>query len=150
MINETSAAEARDDLFKFVEELYGFLQRTTQEPYDHDGKLLILPEMRDELRGAWAHFADDFSWDRAKLAIYYAPDARLESHGLYGLQLRAKLRLFRLRLRRFTDRLTKKGLWKLINAADTVLDSIIAATGLDEALREIKDLLGNCVDDDDG
>jgi hypothetical protein len=148
MIDQYQAQEARDQMLKFVEELHSFLGQTANKPFDYQGKPLILEEMVPALKDAWAHFDGDFSLDKAKFAIYEAPQDRIESHGLYGPQLGAKLSLVQLRLRRFLDGVTKKALLKLIDALDTVLDSIIAATGLDGAIKEMKDLLRNSVDDE--
>lgn len=147
MIDDNQAHDARARLFEFIEELYNFLQKTVTEPYDRESKLLVLEEMMPELREAWLHFDEDFNWDNAKDTIFKAPANHLESHGLYGSQLRAKLSLIRIRARRFFDSITKKGLLKLIDAYDTLLDSVIAATGLDGAIKEMKDLLRNSVDD---
>lgn len=147
MIDDKQAHDARARLFEFIEELHNFLQKTVNEPYDREGKLLVLEEMMPELREAWLHFDEDFNWDKAKDAVFEAPANHLETHGLYGAQLRAKLSLVRIRVRSFFDGITKNGLLKVVDAYDTLLDSIIAATGLDGAIKEMKDLLRNSVDD---
>ncbi len=61
--------------------------------------------------------------------------------GLFGAQLRLKLELInRLKNERFS--LGGSGiLKKLIDAIDTLLDSLLAATGLDEALKELSELV---------
>lgn len=147
MINDKLANAARREIFNFVEELHGFLHRFVNEPYDQNKNLLVLEEMKGWLEDAWREFDEDFSWDRAKSAIFEASAEQLQAHGLYNRQLSAKLSLFRFRMDRFLNRITKKGLLKVIDAGDTLLDSIISATGLDGALKEIKDLLRNSVDE---
>jgi hypothetical protein len=148
MINSEQLHEAQGVLLNFVYELHDFLRRFVNEPYDRYGKLLVLKEMQEELRNAWKEFDEDFNLDKAKNVIYEASPERLQTHGLYGSQLRAKISLFQIRIGRFFDSFTTKGLLKLIDAADTLVDSIIAATGLDEALKEMKDLLRNSVDEE--
>ena len=49
--------------------------------------------------------------------------------------------------KRFSEKRIKKILLKLLDAIDTVLDSLIAATGMNEALKEIKDILRNSIDE---
>jgi hypothetical protein len=149
MIDANSAAEARDQMFSFIQEVHDIVGRTANEPYDQRGRLLVLEEMEGELKEAWQSFNEDFSWDRVKDAIYGAPDEHLQNHGLYGAQLRAKFNLVRSRIRRYFDGITKKKLLQLIDAMDTVLDSIIAATGMDGAIKEMKDLLRNSVDEEE-
>jgi hypothetical protein len=77
------------------------------------------------------------------------PDEHLQNHGLYGAQLRAKFNLVRSRITPLLRRHHKKKLLQLIDAMDTVLDSIIAATGMDGAIKEMKDLLRNSVDEEE-
>ena len=148
MIKDDEVHDAQAQLLQFVEELHDFLRRFVNEPYDREGKLLVLEEMQDELRNAWRDFDEDFSLGRAKSVIFETRPERLQTHGLYGGQLGAKLSLIRIRMGRFLDGITKRGLLKLIDAMDTLLDSIISATGLDGALKEMKDLLRNSVDEE--
>jgi hypothetical protein len=148
MINEKLANEARQEILDFIQQLLDILDKIIHEPYGENGERLVLEEMRKELQEAWMEFSEDFNLDQVKARIYEAPQELLQTHGLYGGQLRAKLSLFRRRLERFFLGRGTKTLLRLIDAADTVLDSIIAATGLDEAIKEIKDLLRNSIDDE--
>jgi len=72
--------------------------------------------------------------------------------GLYGSQLQLKLFVVRYWREKWDANKTgfgfgRKILKKLIDAIDTVLGSLIAATGLDEALKELKDILSNSIDE---
>jgi len=69
--------------------------------------------------------------------------------GLYGAQLRLKLSVVSYWRRKWNLKVTGKLFKKLLDAINTVLDSLIAATGLDEGLKELKDILSNSVDEED-
>lgn len=101
MINEKSANEARSEILAFIQELHEIIGKTIYEPYGQNRELLVLEEMQKELQEAWSEFSEDFNFDQAKERIYEAPQERLQTHGLYGGQLRAKLSLFRTRVERF-------------------------------------------------
>ncbi|MFY9619665.1 MAG: hypothetical protein WAQ99_07615 [Pyrinomonadaceae bacterium] len=146
MIDTEKADEARKDLVDFLREVLDFLRSTLNEPYGDEG-LLVLEEMVPELKQAWSGFIEDFDFQKTEQQILATSNEQLEGYGLYGAQLSAKLTLFRLRLSRFFGKKLKKTLGKLIPSIDTLLDSLIGATGIPDAIKELKDLLGNSIDD---
>jgi len=148
MIDENSAAQAREDLIGFLSELIRLLERIIKEPYGQNGELLILPEMQGELNEAWEAFIEDFDFEVMRIRIMETPAARLQSSGLYGAQLRAKRTLFGTRVRRWLDSRKQGALLWLIDSADVILGSMIAATGVDEAIKEIKELVRGSVDEE--
>ncbi len=148
MIDEKSAATAREELIDFLRRLLELLERTIKEPYGQNGKLLILPDMQSELREAWEEFLKDFNFEQAEARIRETPMERLQTFGLYGAQLRAKLSLFRIRLDRWLNARKQGALLWLIDSADVVLGSLLGATGVDEAIKEIKELVRGSVDEE--
>jgi hypothetical protein len=147
MITEEQAATARGQLFNFVDGLRNLVPDVIYKPYGDEGELLIIEEMKDDLLSAAKDFAEDFSIDSVKDRIYGTASELLQSHGLYGAQLSAKLNLHESRAKRFFRKRGKKTLVQWIDAANTLLDSIIGATGIDGAIKELKHLLRNSVDD---
>ena len=109
---------------------------------------LFPPKLHQDIAAAWSEFDQDFDRERALSLAREIPEERAIWAGLYGAQLQLKLavvRYWRSKWNRFS---TGKVLKKLLDAIDTVLDSLIAATGLDEALKELKDILSNSIDDE--
>lgn len=146
MIDTEKAESARKELREFLREVLDFLRATLNEPYGEDG-LLVLKEMEPELKRAWSDFVEDFDFEKVESQIRDTPDEKLQNYGLYGAQLSAKLTLFRRRLGDFFNKKLKKTLGKLLPSIDTILDSLIGATGINEAIKELKELLGNSIDD---
>src|SRR5947199_692189 len=141
MIDEKSANEAREQILGFIRELLNLLEKIIHKPYTDDGQRLVLEEMERELLEAWKEFSEDFDRNEVESRISETSQESLQSHGLYGIQLRAKLSLFRSRVDRFFANMGAKTLLKLIYAGDTVLDSILAATAITEAIKEINHLM---------
>ena len=100
------------------------------------------------IKSAWMEFRRDFSVRRAFSLIELVKADELQSHGLYGKQLHLKLSVIDSWHNRFFAQRTKKVLLRLFDAIDTLLDSLLGATGIDVALKEIKDVLRNSIDED--
>ena len=113
-----------------------------------EGRPLFLEGQSELIKGAWEEFRSDFDVERANLLIKSAEAEKLQSHGLYGKQLYLKLFVIESWKERFIGRRTKKVLLRLFDAIDTLLDSLLGATGIDVALKEIKDTLRNSIDED--
>tara|TARA_R110002020_G_scaffold360574_5_gene573361 strand:+ start:2364 stop:2816 length:453 start_codon:yes stop_codon:yes gene_type:complete len=135
-------------LCDFVEELYGWLgscygDETSSKwlptfPYH---KLFNLGKL------AWAEFKRDQPIETFNSLIQTASIETLKRHGLVGMQLEYKLsvidtinRLMKSNLKN-PNRPSVRMRLKLIDAIDTVLDSLISAIGAGTALKEIKDML---------
>ena len=154
MITSDQSDNAKRAIYKFVNETFELLGMLCLEPYgvgdevdDETVRLLILEDMVEPLKYAWNEFLSDFNLDESRESIFATEDDALQNHGLYGNQLSAKLRLVALRKERFFAKKKKKFLLWLLDAIDTVLKSIISATGIDAALEELKEMLRNSIDE---
>jgi len=143
-INEEMAMQARKEIFSFILDILKELEEIYREPYGSEG-LLVLEEMLQPLGDAWEEFGKDFDLEKAKDNIFKTSDQTLQDHGIYGAQAKAKKSLFNIRLKIFKGDRTKKTLLWLLDAIDTYLDSIVDATGLGTALKEIKDVLRSSI-----
>lgn len=148
MINRELEYESKDLLQKFISEILVFLEQLAIEGFDTEGRPLFLEEQLERIKGAWEEFRGDFDVKRANVLIKRAEADKLQSHGLYGKQLNLKLSVIESWQKRFFGRRTKKVLLRLFDAIDTLLDSLLSATGIDKALKEIKDVLRNSIDED--
>lgn len=110
---------------------------------------LFPPELQEDIGAAWKEFEEDFDEPGFIAAARDIRTPRAKWAGLYGAQLRLKLAVVGYWRRKWNASVSTRILKKLLDAIDTVLDSLIAATGLGEALKELKDILGNSVDDED-
>src|SRR5215213_1115881 len=135
-----------DDREKLVEFLKSTLALIRSLATDH---LNLFPQdLRPTIAAAWSEFEADFNQPQAEATIRAIRSDRAIWAGLYGAQLNLKLAVIQHWRQEWEGTRTsfgfgKKILKKLIDAIDTVLGSIIAATGLDEALKELKDILSN-------
>ncbi|MBD7923166.1 hypothetical protein [Xanthomonas bonasiae] len=91
---------------------------------------------------AWLELKEHQPLNEVISLISKAPDAKLQAHGLTGTQLRYKLSVLqdlakRMRRVKFPGRFRPK----LVDAIDTILDSLLSAVGAGTALKEIKDML---------
>jgi hypothetical protein len=140
--------DAHNKLGEFLNFAYNLLRdiaRSGRDPLDH---LLFLEEIRPLIEEAWAEFESDFSLDESFERIEKLGPSDLRSHGLYGKQLDLKVRVIQLRNGLF-QKLGGGKLFKgLIKAIDTLLESLIGATGIDGAVKEIKDILSDSVEED--
>ena len=75
--------------------------------------------------------------------IHKLSDNAIYDHGLTGNQLSLKFSIIKYRYEKFLSSRTGKLLRKLLYAIDTLLDSIIDATGVGGAVKEFKDALAN-------
>lgn len=124
-------------------------------------------------RHAWSHFKEDFQRSGWEEKVNDATPTKLQEHGLYGAQLQAKLGMVSYLLERFLATLPTENqqhlrtppersllasapggpskpqglLKRLIEAIDILLDSSIAALGLNGPVTEVKKLLGVAIDD---
>jgi len=148
MINMEFENEAKKYLEGFLGETLYFLQVLAYEGVDTEGRPLFIEALLPEIRQAWEEFRNDFDVEKAQELIKKTPGPVLQSHGLYGHQLSLKLLAIATWRERFLGKRTKKLLLKLLDAIDTLLDSLMQAAGIDKALKEIKDILRNSIDED--
>lgn len=139
----------REQLVQFLNTTLALIKSLVTE------HLTLFPQdLSQAITAAWSEFETDFNQAQAEATIRAILTDRAIWAGLYGDQLKLKLAVIqhwrqKWERKRTTFGFGKKVLKKLIDAIDTVLGSIIAATGLDEALKELKDILSNSIDEDD-
>jgi len=148
MINNDLEREAKDRLKDFLTKSHGLIRQLVYEGVDKDGRSFFIDDVSGLIREAWKEFEEDFKIDHAVSLIQQTSAETLKTSGLYGRQLNLKLSVVDKWKKRFSEKRIKKILLKLLDAIDTVLDSLIAATGIDQALKEIKDILRNSIDED--
>ena len=98
--------------------------------------------LRPAGKEAWRELKKHQPLDEFVSLIAKAPDTKLRAHGLTGAQLNYKLSVLkdlteRMRRVKFPGRFRAK----LVDAIDTILDSLLSAVGAGTALKEIKDML---------
>ncbi len=91
---------------------------------------------------AWAELKQYQSLENFQHLIEETTEDKLQRHGLTGRQLSYKILVLNDLIERM-HRVKIKGRFnaKLIDAIDTILDSLIGAVGAGTALKEIKDML---------
>lgn len=145
MDNAQDFAQDREDLITFLNDTYRFVQNI-YEGNDPQSKQIVPNDLREMLLSAWSEFEGDFNLDEAQNRIRSLSEERMIAFGLYGAQLRLKLTIIARLRSEWLDFGGDNILKKLIDAIDTLLDSLIAATGINEALKELKDILRGLLD----
>lgn len=124
--------EDRDKLIAFLTWTHGFVLAHAAAPPAG------VPEaLRPQLEAAREELAGAYDLEDECEKIRTAPSERLRAAGLTGAQLELKLAIvefFRNELQ-----LGESVFGKLVDAIDTLLDSLIGAAGLASALKELKD-----------
>jgi hypothetical protein len=139
--------DARKRLSEFLQFVYKLLQRLALEQRDPKGQRLFVKEIESLIKDAWAEFENDFNLDQSIERIQRLESSQLREHGLYGNQLNLKIRVVQFWNEAFEKFGGAKVFRKLIGAIDTVLESLLAPTGIPGAVKEIKDIMGDSVDD---
>lgn len=138
----------RERLIEFLGDTLSLIAELLVEGKDCRGHRVLPAEFLPAFRAAWREFNEQFSFERVQTTIRLTPNERLVWAGLYGAQLELKLStVANLRSQYFSS---GGGRWlkKLLDAIDRLLDSLIAATGIDEALKELKDILSDNIEED--
>ena len=141
--------EAKQILIQFINDAYKFIARLVQ---DEKLYFTVFPNTPGELYGscreAWEELPQSFTVEEAAEQIIKADGRLLVKAGLFGAQLKFKLAALRHRMSqwaRIINRPVSKVAYKVLEAIDTVLDSLVQALGVGEALKEVKDvLMGLC------
>lgn len=135
----------RARLAEFLRNTQQFISNTVETGTDPNGNYLFYDELRPVMRAAWEEVREHF--DRAYGALQEVSDNRLWLHGLTGSQLGFKLGVVNWIGQRYA-RLDGKSLFrKLIDAIDTLLESILDALGVGGAISEFKDAMRDAVED---
>ena len=139
---------AKSKIRAFLENLYEFLRIAATEQKDPRGRSLFFPELSQSIRDAWSEFEDDFDRHREFDKVDGVSDLDLRLCGLTGKQLDAKLAVIAHHRRHYLRLGGPKWLKRLIDAFDTLLESILKATGIAESIKELKDMLSDAADDE--
>ena len=136
-------------LIAFATQFYGWLDgcylsnsRTAWREYDVWPAIRPYAELRSIGASAWLELKESYPLTSLVAKIQETPAEKLRAHGLSGAQLEYKLAVIdvildKLHSVKFPGRFRVK----LVDAIDTILDSLIAAAGIATALKEIKDML---------
>jgi len=113
-------------------------------------KLRLDTEVLDAARAALDEFHQQQQIQKIVTSIDQASTSVLSSHGLNGAQLQFKLKNVEHRERRFRFRPLAGPLRRLVQAIDTLLDSILDALHIGKALKELKDGVFDATEDQRG
>ena len=139
--------EGSDDrllLRQFVVWVRGFLAElvdSTQSSRVYGS--LFAAELHEPMRRAWDEAVTEFA--AVERGVSDLPADQIARSGLGGAQLRFKLAAVAWRTRLFRNRPASGLLRRLLDAIDTLLDSILAAVPGGTAVSEIKDAIRDSV-----
>jgi hypothetical protein len=134
----------------FLAHLYAWLAASYGVPAGESPWPLISvrSELQDVAAAAWRDYQRGYPLGALQLHVLELSPDTLRRHGLYGAQLTYKLATID-----FAASQAFKGLsgWlrKLLELIDNLLESILKALGVDDALKEIKDSLLVSLPDDE-
>jgi len=102
----------------------------------------LYAEVRGQGQAAWLEYVQQAPLANLQDKVDNLSNAALVAHGLYGAQLKYKIRLIAVLERKCRSAKRSAGIRsKFIDAVDVLLDSLIAAMGTAGALKELKDML---------
>lgn len=127
----------RDLLDKLV---YG--NRAALAEDSSQGQGILDDDFIDDLESAWMEVQPQFI--DVINSIGRAKDDALQQHGLWGVQLRLKLRIVNFFDRQFRTK-GKSALKRLLDVIDDLLDSISDVVPGAKAIGEFKDAVKNCI-----
>jgi hypothetical protein len=134
-------ATEHEQLVEFLDSTLDLLEDVVQHPNN-----LIYAEFQAQLKRAWTEFSQEFDLNEARALVRALSQSRLRSFGLIGEQLKLKLQVITKWTEIFGGKRGKAILKKLLDAIDTLLESLLLAAGLSEALKEIKEAISNLLD----
>jgi hypothetical protein len=100
----------------------------------------VHPQLREVGAAAWRDYERDHPLHVLQSRVAELSPETLVRHGLYGEQLKYKLAAIDLAAGRAADGISG-WLRKLLELIDNLLESILKALNIDDALKEIKDAL---------
>lgn len=152
-ITASMADEAKRQIVEFVSSTRSLIRNVIREDYRLPPDVQFRPysfieDVRVPLFLAWEEFDADFAMEDVEGRVSRTSPEILRAFGLYGAQLRAKLKLIKTLTGRFVLTPTRAILAQLLEAIDVLLDSVIKATGIYESIKEIKDLTKSSLETD--
>ncbi|MGO8880171.1 MAG: hypothetical protein ACLPVO_00435 [Desulfomonilaceae bacterium] len=148
MISEFENNQLKYELKFFLNKTLSLLEDLAYRPVDSRGRPFFLEDVVQQVRPAWEEFNENFNVKDAENLIDKVDDTRLKSFGLYGKQLTLKLAVIDAWEKKYRSA-PRKFLLKYLDAIDTLLGSLLAMAGIDEALKEIKDIFRNSIDEEE-
>ncbi|MCB0200013.1 MAG: hypothetical protein KDI03_08070 [Anaerolineae bacterium] len=151
MTESSNLDRDRERLVTFLRQTHSLLRELYLEDVrDAVGRPLAPRDLKPLLERAWTEFAQSFNppgtKNVAEQRIRDLSRDQMTAFGLYGAQLELKLEIID-RLRDIWEKLrTIKSLKALLDAIDVLLDSLIKAARIDEALKELKDIFCTLLD----
>lgn len=136
--------EDRRKIARFFRETHRFVTELAREA----NPAYFPQDLAELIQRAGREFEEEFDLADASKKLREAPADNLREAGLFGSQLELKLAVVDRFKKAFKRLPWKPILKKLIDAIDSVLDSIVAAVGIGEALKELKDILRRLLDED--
>ena len=113
---------------------------------DLQGRQLFHPQLIPSMRAAWKEI--DSHFNELESAVRKLNTQQLQQHGFIGKLLDFKLKVAGWSWMRFADFGGGRLLKKSLGAIDNVLESLIEATGVGSAIKELKDAVMGSIDDD--
>jgi hypothetical protein len=145
----TSTIPSKRKLRRFLDDLYKFLGDTATKQSDRFGRPLFYAKLSKPIADAWLEFEKSFDKAAEFAKVDALSDLDLRQSGLIGKQLDAKLAVVAHHRKKFLQLGGAKWLKKLIDAFDTLLESILKAAGISEAIKELKEVLSDAADDEE-
>jgi hypothetical protein len=134
---EFHAQVDREKLREFLVWLREFLGELVETGRAFDEEDLFYVRLRAPMQEAWREAQPEY--DRVLASLPDTSDTELIRHGLGGFQLTFKLETIRELFRSVKRAASRRGVRRLLEAIDTLLDSILSATNAGSALSELKD-----------
>jgi len=145
MIDSKQEKQAKEKLSAFVHDIYILLEKAAYEKIEVEGQL-FLRTLPARIRDAWKEFKANCPLKEVLQSISNTPAKELESHGLYGSQLKLKLAIIDVLKKRLASFRKKKILIELLEALDIILDGLIPAARIDGAIKNIKNSMNSSID----
>lgn len=142
-------ADDKEALREFVRNVYSWLEdchigNSRYGPYPDWRIVEPLRSLQIEAKLAWTSFQERQSLDSLHAAISEASESALYRNGLHGAQLEYKLGLLHLRAQRASGG-SIRSIEKFLDVVDLIMNSLLDALGVGEAIKELIRALRNQV-----
>jgi len=131
------AKDDRDRLHHFLDATHAFFDELIQEGKDGHGTALFVPDMAPLIQASWNDLAHQFQ--EVHRGVESEWGEKLDEAGLTGNQLALKLGVVERLHARYESMGGHNALERVLDAIGNLLDSIVKATRVGEALKEFKE-----------
>lgn len=137
----------KSDLLAFTHKVYKWLNNCHEgsnrdEDHQHWRVIYPLRALQSEAKLAWSAFQERQSFESMVVLIREANEVALYNNGLYGHQLKYKLSLLQIRAEQ-ASRGSIRAVEKFLDIIDLIMDSLLDALGIGEAIKELIKALRN-------